>query len=195
MNKIFLKFQHYAESKSLKFHTLFTIFSLILFAGIIVFGFAPTSLEIEQSGYSTGDLQSASSQQDVNTILTAWEPVMTAIIRLSILDYFFIIAGFLLFFSLNSILVVKFATSEKLRNIPLMGMSLTLLSRSLDSLENLWAILIYGNADNYSPSLIPLLNYTEQFKWIIVVLEYSILASGWFVYFYLKISHRILKEN
>jgi hypothetical protein len=193
MSNLISKLKQYAESKTIKFHALLAFISFIIYTLIIILGFAPTTQEIDQSGYSTSDLQSAKTRVEVDIILSALEPFMDAVIRLSFLDYIFIIAGFLLFLSLNSILVIKFKENQKIQRIPLAGICLTILSRLLDSLENLWTILIYSNPTDYPTALITLVNLSGSFKWIVVGIEYCTLAIGWGFYFYLKRSHRSLK--
>ncbi|WP_225317768.1 MULTISPECIES: hypothetical protein [Haloferax] len=131
---------------------------------------------IETSGYSTADLQAATTREEVDTILQAFEPVMGSVMLLSILDYIFIVAGFLLFFSLHSVSLKALAGHDRLSLIPKVGMALTVVSRLLDSLENLWVILIYTNPDDYATILISLMNNSESLKWMVVSVEYPMLG-------------------
>lgn len=193
MEFTFRKIRDYAENRTSTFHLILASISFVLYVCIIIFGFAPTSQEISQSGFITSDLQSAHTRLEVDTILSAWAQFMPAVIRLSILDYIFIVAGFVLFFSLNSLLIRSFASKEKFQFIPIIGICLTILSRSLDALEDLWAILIYSNPENYPNFLIPLLNYTETLKWIVVGFEYSALVIGIILLIVYKIS--LKKKN
>jgi hypothetical protein len=101
---------------------------------------------------------------------------MDAVMLLSVLDYVFIVAGFFLFFSLHSIVLQMLAGHDGLALVPKIGMSLTVVSRLLDSLENLWVILIYTNPDDYATSLITLMNTTESVKWMVVNVEYPTLG-------------------
>jgi len=68
-----------------------------VFVGTIVFGFVPVTRDIEATGYSTAELQEETTRSEVDTILQAFEPVMDSVVLLSVLDYVFIVAGFLLF--------------------------------------------------------------------------------------------------
>jgi hypothetical protein len=55
-------------------------------------------------------------------------------------------------------------------------MVLTVVSRLLDSLENLWVILIYTNPDDYATILIDLMNTSESLKWMVVSIGYPTLG-------------------
>ncbi|ELZ20866.1 hypothetical protein C475_19743 [Halosimplex carlsbadense 2-9-1] len=135
-------------------------------------GFVPVTRRIEMSGYSTADLQAATSRAEVDTILQAFEPVMRSVMLLSVLDYIFIVAGFFLFFSVHSISLKMLSVHDRLVLIPKIGMGLTVISRLLDSLENLWVILIYTNPEDYATILIGLMNSSESLKWMVVGVEY-----------------------
>ncbi len=176
VNRFFLKLYRFANLKSRRFLSILALLSFCAYFGIIIFGFIPTTQIIETSTFSTGDLQAATSRNEVDTILSAWEPVMDAVILLSILDYLFILSGIILSVSIHSLIVKALPEQSKLVYVPLIGMIATFFSRLLDSLENLWAILIYGHPGTYVSVLIPLLNYSEQIKWIFVIIEYSMLA-------------------
>ncbi len=176
VNRFFLKLYQFANLKSKKFLSILALLSFCAYFGIIIFGFIPTTQTIETSTFSTGDLQAATNRNDVDTILSAWEPVMDAVILLSILDYLFILSGIILSVSIHSIIIKALPEQSKFQYIPLIGIITTFFSRLLDSLENLWAILIYGHPGTYVSVLIPLLNYSEQIKWIFVVIEYCMLA-------------------
>jgi hypothetical protein len=121
-------------------------------------------------------LQAATNRAEVDTILQAFEPVMDSVMLLSVLDYIFIIAGFFLFFSLHSLSLKTLAVHDRLVLIPKIGMGLTVVSRLLDSLENLWVILIYTNPDDYATLLIVLMNSSEALKWMVVSAEYPTLG-------------------
>lgn len=174
---MFSKIKNYSKKKSWKFHLIITIVSLILYASIIVFGFVPVSKIIEKSGFSTSDLQNATTKIEADAILLAWQGIMNSVVLLSILDYFFILSGIILFFTFNLMIYKKIDgfgnMGSKLLWVPLIGFILTIASRLLDSLENLWIILIYSNPINYPEWLLPLTNYTSIIKWGFVTLEYA----------------------
>ena len=173
---VFRPVEAYAEVGSSRTHGVVAIISFCVFVGTIVFGFVPVTREIETSGYSTADLQEATTRTDVNTILQAFDPVMDSVVLLSVLDYLFIVAGFFLFFSLHSLVMKRLWFADRLVLIPKAGMVLTVCSRLLDSLENLWVILIYSNPDSYPTALISLMNTTQSAKWLVVSVEYSTLS-------------------
>jgi len=56
------------------------------------------------------------------------------------------------FFSLHSLVMKRLSFDDRLVLVPKLGMVLTVCSRLLDSLENLWVILIYSNPDSYPTS-------------------------------------------
>jgi hypothetical protein len=168
--------ERYAAAFSTRTHGIVAIVSSLLFVGVIVFGFVPVTREIERSGYSTSDLQAATTRAEVDTILQALEPVMTYVVLLSVLDYLFIVAGFFLFFSLHSIIMKELSFDDRLALVPQIGMVLTFVSRLLDALENLWVILIYSNPDAYPTVLIGVMNTTESVKWTVVTVEYPTLG-------------------
>lgn len=168
--------ERYAAARSDRNHGVVAVVSFCLFVGVIVLGFVPVTRRIETSGYSTADLQTATTRAEVDTILQAFDPVMESVMLLSVLDYVFIVAGFFLFFSLHSLSLTVLAGHERLVLVPKIGMVLTVVSRLLDSLENLWVILIYTNPDDYATVLIALTNRTEALKWMVVGVEYPMLG-------------------
>lgn len=168
--------ERYADALSPGTHGSIAVVSLLTFVGTIRFGFLPVTREIESTGYSTADLQEATTREEIDTILEALEPVMDAVVLLSGLDYLFIVAGFFLFFSLHSLAMRGLSGQDKLVLVPKVGMVLTVVSRGLDSLENLWVILIYSNPDSYPTFLITLANGTQSLKWTAVAVEYPTLG-------------------
>ena len=168
--------QRYADALPPGIHGIIAIVSLATFVGVIAVGFVPVTQRIETAGYSTSDLQNATTRAEVDTILQALAPVMDAVMLLSVLDYVFILAGLVLFFSLHSLVLYALAAHDRLVLIPKIGMVLTLFSRLFDSLENLWVILIYTNPDDYATVLIGLVNVSETVKWTLVSVEYPTLG-------------------
>jgi hypothetical protein len=176
LDVLFRPVQRYADAVSLRTHGIVAVVSFATFVGVIALGFVPVTRQIETSGYSTSDLQEATTRSEVDTILQALEPVMDSVMLLSILDYIFILAGFFLFFSLHSIGLNTLENHDRLVLIPKIGMILTFFSRLLDSLENLWVILIYTNPEDYATILISLMNSSETLKWTLVRIEYPTLG-------------------
>lgn len=168
--------ERYADALSARAHGVVALISFFVFVGVIALGFVPVTRRIETSGYSTSDLQAATTRASVDTILQAFEPVMDAVMLLSVLDYVFIVAGFFLFFSLHSLALKTLDVHDRLALVPKIGMWLTVLSRLLDALENLWVILIYTNPDDYATILIRLVNVSESLKWLVVSVEYPTLG-------------------
>lgn len=176
LDSLFRPFERYANALSATAHGVVAAVSFSTFVGVIALGFVPVSRQIETSGYSTADLQSATSRAEVDTILQGLEPVMDSVRVLSVLDYVFIVAGFLMFFSLHSVVLKTLAPHDRLVLVPKIGMALTVVSRLLDSLENFWVILIYTNPNDYPTILIGLMNISETLKWIVVGVEYPTLG-------------------
>jgi hypothetical protein len=176
LNVLFRPVERYAGSASPRNHGIVAAVSFATFVGVIALGFVPVTRQIETSGYSTSDLQEATTRAEVDTILQALEPVIDSVMLLSILDYIFILAGFFLFFSLHSIALNTLENHDRLVLIPKIGMILTFFSRLLDSLENLWVILIYTNPQDYATILISLMNSSETLKWTLVRIEYPTLG-------------------
>jgi hypothetical protein len=176
LDALFGPVERYADALSAKTHGIVALVSFFTFVGVIALGFVPVTRRIETSGYSTADLQAATSRAEVDAILQAFEPVMDSVMLLSVLDYIFIVAGFLLFFSLHSLSLKTLAVNDRLVLVPKVGMGLTVVSRLLDSLENLWVILIYTNPDDYATILIGLMNASEALKWMVVGVEYPTLG-------------------
>lgn len=168
----------YADTVAPRTHGVVAVVSFCIFVGTIVLGFVPVTREIETSGYSTADLQEAKTRAEVDTTLEAFEPVMDSVLLLSMLDYLFIVAGFFLFFSVHSLVMWRLSFRNRLVLVPKIGMVLTVCSRLLDSLENLWVILIYSNPDNYPTTLIGLMNTTQSAKWLVVAVEYPTLGMA-----------------
>jgi len=175
-NPLFRPVERYADAISPRTHGIVALVSFFTFVGVIALGFVPVTRQIETSGYSTSDLQEATTRTEVDTILQALEPVMDSVRLLSALDYLFILAGLFLFFSLHSIVLNTLEAHAKLVLVPKLGMIVTFFSRLLDSLENLWVILIYTNPEDYPTILIGLMNASETLKWTIVRIEYPMLG-------------------
>ena len=176
LNALFRPVERYADAVSPRTHGIVAAVSFATFVGVIALGFVPATRQIETSGYSTSDLQEATTRMEVDTILQALEPVMDSVMLLSVLDYIFILAGFFLFFSLHSIALNTLENHDRLVLIPKIGMILTFFSRLLDSLENFWVILIYTNPEDYATILIRLMNTSETVKWTLVRIEYPTLG-------------------
>ncbi|WP_089880448.1 hypothetical protein [Halogeometricum limi] len=183
---VFRPVEAYADSMSPRAHGVVALVSFCVFVGTIVFGFVPVTRDIETSGYSTADLQEATTRSEVDTILRAFEPVMESVVLLSALDYLFIVAGFFLFFSLHSLAMKRLSPDERLVLVPKVGMVLTVCSRLLDSLENLWVILIYTDPDGYPTVLIGLMNATQSAKWAVVAVEYPVLGLSMVLLFLVR---------
>ena len=176
LDALFRPFERYANALTARTHGIVAGASFSVFVGVIALGFVPVTRRIETSGYATSDLQVATTRAEVDAILRAFDPVMESVMLLSVLDYVFIVAGFLLFFSLHSLSMRTLAGHDRLVQIPKLGMALTVVSRLLDSLENLWVILIYTNPDEYATILISLMNNSEALKWLVVSVEYPMLG-------------------
>ena len=176
LDTLFRPVERYVDAVSLRTHGIVAVVSFATFVGVIALGFVPVTRHIETSGYSTSDLQEATTRPEVDTILQALEPVMDSVMLLSILDSIFILAGFFLFFSLHSIALNTLENHDRLVLIPKIGMILTFFSRLLDSLENFWVILIYTNPEDYATILISLMNTSETMKWTLVRIEYPTLG-------------------
>ncbi|MCY3414594.1 MAG: hypothetical protein INQ03_23295 [Candidatus Heimdallarchaeota archaeon] len=170
---------------------LIILISFVVYSIIIAAGFVPISAKIEQSGYSTTDLQQAETREEVDIILNSWNGYMNEVRLLTTLDYLFILAGFVLFLSINLLLYKQFELHKTARKVTLLGMALTVLSRSLDAFEDLWALLIYNNPTTYPSYLIPLLNITESVKWIVVYVEYSVTLIGLGFYIILRLRKQL----
>lgn len=173
---LFRPVERYAAALSPRTHATVALVSLCTFVGVIALGFVPVTRRIETSGYSTSELQDATTRAEVDTILQALEPVMDSVVLLSALDYLFILAGLLLFFSVHSLVLNTLELHAKLAVVPKVGMVVTFFSRLLDSLENLWVVLIYTNPDDYPTVLIGLMNTSQTLKWTLVRVEYPTLG-------------------
>ena len=176
LNALFRPVERYANALSPRTHGVAAFVSFCVFVGVIAFGFVPVAGRIETSGYSTADLQEATTRAEVDAILQAFEPVMDSVALLSALDYLFIAAGLVLFVSLHSLALRALAGHDRLALVPKVGVVLTVCSRLLDSLENLWVILIYTNPDGYATILIGLMNASETAKWAVVSVGYPTLG-------------------
>ncbi|QEE17381.1 hypothetical protein DSAG12_03214 [Promethearchaeum syntrophicum] len=188
----FKKFEKYAIAKSLRFQLFLTLLFFVSYSCIIIFGFTNMSQQIEQSGYSTADLQNAATRNEVEVIVGAWQSVIPFVNRLYIFDYLFILTGVLLFFSLNALLLKFLKNKGNIQIIPKIGLVLTIFSRTFDALENLFMILIYTNPSNFNLTLLNFLSVTSVFKWILVAFEYSVMGIGWVLLLVLTI---IAKKN
>jgi hypothetical protein len=176
LTALFRPVERYANALSPQTHGVVALVSFCTFVGVIVFGFVPVAGRIEASGYSTADLQNATTRAEVDTILQAFAPVMDSVMLLSALDYLFIVAGLGLFVSLHSLALNALTHHDRLALVPKVGTLLTVCSRLLDSVENLLVILIYTNPDDYATALIGLMNASETAKWAFVSVEYPTLG-------------------
>jgi len=175
MSRIALWSNWYSSKLTVKNHVIMMIFFLTSYFGLIIFTFVPLSNQIEKSGYSTADLQNASDRNQIETILTAFEPFMNEVLLLTFFDYMFIIAGVGLAWSIFSIIRKSNSDSKFIVRYCDIGFIITAISRSLDALENLFVILIYSNKDNFQNWLISAVNSVEDIKWVFVTIEYVLL--------------------
>ena len=164
MSRIALLSNWYSSKLTVKNHVIMMIFFLTSYFGLIIFTFVPLSNQIEKSGYSTADLQNASDRNQIETILTAFEPFMNEVQLLTFFDYMFIIAGVGLAWSIFSIIRKSNSDSKFIMRYCDIGFIITAISRSLDALENLFVILIYSNKDNFQNWLISAVNSVEDVK-------------------------------
>jgi hypothetical protein len=176
------KFEAYSSEKSYRFHYTICLVFLILYFSIIIFGFAPVSQIINSSGFSTEDLQSAISRDEVIIIVNSWNSSIQYVNLLYLLDFMFIFVGILLFFSVNALLMKKFKSIDKFTMLPKIGLMLTIISRFSDIIENTFSIIIYTNPVSFNPVLLQLIPIVSLIKWIFVGLEYSLIIIGIIIY-------------
>jgi len=172
---IFRPVEAYAEAGSSRTHGVVAIISFCVFVGTIVFGFVPVTREIETSGYSTADLQEATTRTDVDAILQAFEPVMDS--------SFFSLCSIT---SLSSLGSFSFSRSLSRDEATVVRRPSSAGSEARDGADRLFtAPRLTGesmgypdlpNPDSYPTALISLMNTTQSAKWLVVTIEYPTLG-------------------
>jgi uncharacterized membrane protein len=187
--------ESYPKGKSVRFHGIAAIISFIAYSSIIVLGFVPITERIDESGVSTSELQNTTDKTQVDFIVASLQDVISDVYLLYFLDYLFIIAGLILLFSIHSLIFLKLRFHARIRFLPLAGLWFTVLSRSLDALENLWVLLMVSNPEGYPSILIWLVNTTESIKWFAVGLDYGTAFLGFLIVLVLSFTGNLLSNS
>jgi hypothetical protein len=162
----------------------YTVFSLI-----ILLVFVPTSLVISESGYSTSNLQEATTSQDVDEILSAWSEVKPIIYLQYLADYIFLLSGLI---GNSAIFVLLGKKIKEKGNILLafVGFLSVFLSRGLDALENTLTLVLIVFPDSYPEFILNILPFIPRIKFGFVAIVYSLILVTLVYYLILKWKQR-----
>jgi len=147
----------------------YTVFFLI-----ILFIFIPTSTVISETGYSTSDLQQATTSEEVVTILSEWQEVKPMIYLQYLGDYIFLISGLLgntAIFVLLGKKIKEYGTII----LPFAGFITVFLSRGADALENTLTLILIAFPDSYPRFILSILPFVPIIKFTFVGIVYSLI--------------------
>ena len=155
----------------------YTVFTLI-----IILVFVPTSSVISDTGYTTSDLQQATTAEEVEVILGAWEGVVSTIYFQYLGDFIFLFSGLLGNTAIFVLLGKKIKEYGSFL-LPFVGFIMVFLSRGADALENTLTLLIIAFPENYPQLILSILPVVPTIKFTFVGSVYSliIISLSYFV--------------
>jgi hypothetical protein len=166
------------------------IFGLVIIAYsvfflIILFLFIPTSASISKTGYSTSDLQQATSSEQVERILSEWQEVILVVYLQYLGDYIFLTSGLL---GNCGIFVLLGREIKKYGSIilPYVGFITVFLSRGSDVLENTLTMILITFPDSYPRFILSILPLVPIIKFTFVGIVYSLIIVNLIYYILLK---------
>ncbi len=161
------------------------VIAYFVFFLIILFVFIPTSAVISSTGYSTSDLQQATTAEDVVSILNAWQEVIPTIYFQYIGDYIFLLSGLV---GNGAIFVLLGKKIKENGNIflPLVGFITVLLSRGSDALENSLTLILIAFPDSYPRVILSILPLVPIVKFTFVGMVYSLIIISLIYYILLR---------
>jgi hypothetical protein len=162
----------------------YTVFSMI-----ILLVFVPTSLVISKSGYSTSDLQEATTSQEVETILSTWSEVKPIIYLQYLADYIFLFSGLIGNCGIFILLGKKIKENGNIL-LPLVGFLSVFLSRGLDALENTLTLILIVFPDSYPEFILNILPFIPSIKFGFVGIVYTLILLTLVYYLILKWKRR-----
>lgn len=158
----------------------YTVFSLII---IVIF--IPTSTTISKTGYSTTDLQQATTTEEVDEILREWTEVIPIVYIQYLGDFIFLIAGLIGNCAIFVLLGKKIKEKGNVI-LPLIGFITVFLSRGSDALENTLTLVIITFPKSYPDLILNILPYIPIIKFIFVGVVYSLIIINLVYYLYLR---------
>jgi len=162
----------------------YTVFSLI-----ILLVFIPTSLVISESGYSTSDLQEATTSQEVETIMSAWSEVKPIIYLQYLADFVFLFSGLIGNSGIFVLLGKKIKGNGNIL-LPFVGFLSVFLSRGLDALENTLTLVLIVFPDSYPEFILNILPFIPRIKFGFVGIVYTLILITIVYYLILKWNQR-----
>jgi hypothetical protein len=152
---------------------------------IILFVFIPTSTVISSTGYSTSDLQQATTAEDVTLILNTWQEVVPTIYFQYIGDYIFLLSGLLGNGAIFALLGKKIKENGNIF-LPFVGFITVLLSRGSDALENTLTLILITFPDSYPRVILSILPYVPIVKFTFFGIVYLLIIISLIYYMLLR---------
>ena len=162
------------------------IIAYTVFFLIILFIFVPTSTVISETGYSTSDLQQATTSTEVSTILNEWQEVMPAIYLQYLGDFTFLISGLVGNAAIFVLLGKKIKENGSIV-LPIVGFFTVFLSRGSDALENTLTLILILFSDSLAPFILSILPLVPIIKFVFVGIVYSLIIFSLIYYGILRL--------
>jgi len=152
---------------------------------IILFLFIPASAIISKTGYSTSDLQQATTSEEVEIIFSEWQDVIPVVYFQYLGDSIFLISGLL---GNCGIFVLLGREIKKHGSIilPYVGFITVFLSRGSDALENTLTMILITFPDSYPRFILSILPLVPIVKFTFVGIVYSLMIVNLIYYMFLK---------
>ncbi len=130
--------------------------------------FWPITKEMGNRGYSIVDFELAWDKTTMDKILNAWQGILDDAIKMTLLDFGFIIGYTILLLSLLSIVNKSRKTGPAIRQYDKFQ-KLIIVAALADVVENLFSIYILSNPETYLGLSVFFMSLASAIKWVIVL--------------------------
>ncbi len=139
--------------------------------------FWPITREMERRGYSIVEFELAWKKATMDQILSAWDGILDDAIRMTLLDFGFILGYTIIFLSLLS-MVNRFHKSGAGIRYYEAFQALAIVAAIADVIENLFSIYILSYPHSYIGISVPLMSLVSTLKWIIIATMILAILEG-----------------
>ena len=139
--------------------------------------FWPITREMERRGYSIVEFELAWKKTTMDQILSSWDGILDDAIRMTLLDFGFILGYTIIFLSLLSIVNRFRKTGPGVRYYEVFQ-KLAIVAAIADVIENLFSIYILSYPHSYIGISVPLMSLVSALKWLIIATMILALLEG-----------------
>ncbi len=139
--------------------------------------FWPITREMERRGYSIVEFELAWKKATMDQILSAWDGILDDAIRMTLLDFGFILGYTIVILSLLSMVNRFRKTGSGVRYYEALQI-LAIVAAIADVIENLFSIYILSYPHSYIGISVPLMSLVSTIKWAIIAIIILALLEG-----------------